>query len=154
MTVKCLSAMWETKVWPLGWEDPLEKEMATHSSTLAWKLPWTEEPGRLPSIRSQKGGQHWATSLSADSVFHGAEVLILLKSNLLVFFFHGSCLWPLSKKLAPYPRSSRFSSRLSSRKFIVLHFACSFIIYFELNFVKGVTFVSISIFLFLLQLFQ
>ena len=45
--VKCLPAMWETWVRSLGWEDPLEKEMATHSSTLAWKIPWMEEPGRL-----------------------------------------------------------------------------------------------------------
>ena len=45
--VKCLPAMRETWVRFLGWEDPLEKEMATHSSTLAWKIPWTEEPGRL-----------------------------------------------------------------------------------------------------------
>ena len=43
--VKCLSTMWETWVRHLGWEDPLEKEMATHSSTLAWKILWTEEPG-------------------------------------------------------------------------------------------------------------
>ena len=46
-TVKCLPAMRETWVRSLGWEDPLEKEMATHSSPLAWKIPWTEEPGRL-----------------------------------------------------------------------------------------------------------
>ena len=45
--VKNLPAMWEIWVRFLGWEDPLEKEMATHSSTLAWKIPWTEEPGRL-----------------------------------------------------------------------------------------------------------
>ena len=45
--VKYLSAMLETQVRSLGREDPLEKEMATHSSTLAWKIPWTEEPGRL-----------------------------------------------------------------------------------------------------------
>ena len=43
--VKHLLAMQKTRVRPLGWEDPLEKEMATHSSTLAWKIPWTEEPG-------------------------------------------------------------------------------------------------------------
>ena len=42
-----LSAMWETWVRSLGWEDPLEKEMATHSSILAWEIPWTEEPGGL-----------------------------------------------------------------------------------------------------------
>ena len=46
-TVECLSTMRETWVQALGWEDPLEKEMATHSSTIAWKIPWTEEPGRL-----------------------------------------------------------------------------------------------------------
>ena len=45
--VKHLPAIRETWVQSLGWEDPLEKEMATHSSTLAWKIPWTEEPGRL-----------------------------------------------------------------------------------------------------------
>ena len=42
--VKRLPAIWETWVWSLGWKDPLEKEMATHSSTLAWKIPWMEEP--------------------------------------------------------------------------------------------------------------
>ena len=46
-SVKRLPAMRETWVQSLGWEDPLEKEMATHSSTLAWKIPWTEETGRL-----------------------------------------------------------------------------------------------------------
>ena len=50
--VKHLSAMWETRVQSLGQEDPLEKEMATHSSTLAWKIPCTEEPGRLQSMGS------------------------------------------------------------------------------------------------------
>ena len=52
--VKCLSAMQETQVRSLGWEDPLEKEMAAHSSILAWKFPWTAEPGRLPSTGSQR----------------------------------------------------------------------------------------------------
>ena len=46
-TVKCLSAMRETWVRSLDWEDPLEKEMATHSSILPWKISWMEEPGRL-----------------------------------------------------------------------------------------------------------
>ena len=53
-TVKRLPTMWETQVQSLGWEDPLEKEMATHSSTLAWKILWTEELGRLPSTGSQR----------------------------------------------------------------------------------------------------
>ena len=51
--VKRLPEMRDTRVQSLGWDDPLEKEMATHSSTLAWKIPWTEEPGRLQSMGSQ-----------------------------------------------------------------------------------------------------
>ena len=47
-TAKNLPAMWETWVLSLGWEDPLEEGMATHSSILAWRIPWTEEPGKHP----------------------------------------------------------------------------------------------------------
>ena len=54
--VKHLSSMWETWVRSLGWEDSLEKEMAIHSSTIAWKIPWREEAGRLQSIGSQRVG--------------------------------------------------------------------------------------------------
>ena len=56
--------MRETRVKSLGWEDPLEKKMATHSSTLAWKIPWMEKPGRLQSVGSQRVGHDWVTSLS------------------------------------------------------------------------------------------
>ena len=63
-TVKCLPAMQETQVQSLGWEDPLEKEMATHSSTLSWKIPWTQEPGRLHCMGLQRVRYDWATSLS------------------------------------------------------------------------------------------
>ena len=52
--IKRLPAMWETRVRSVGREDPLEKEMATHSSTLAWRIPWTEEPGGLQSPGSQE----------------------------------------------------------------------------------------------------
>ena len=55
-TVKRLSTMRETRVRSLGWEDHLEKEMATHSRTIAWKIPWTEEPSRLQSIELQRVG--------------------------------------------------------------------------------------------------
>ena len=55
-TVKCLPTMRETQVSSLVWEDALEKEMATYSSTLAWKIPWMEEPGRLQSMGSQTVG--------------------------------------------------------------------------------------------------
>ena len=54
--VKCLSSMQETWVRSLGWEDPLEKEMAIHSSTIAWKIPWTEKPGKLQPMGSQRVG--------------------------------------------------------------------------------------------------
>ena len=54
--IKHLPAMRETRVRSLGWEDPLEKEMATHSSILAWIIPWTEEPGGLQSTGSQRVG--------------------------------------------------------------------------------------------------
>ena len=52
--VKRLFTMWETQVRSLGREDPLEKEMAIHSSTIAWKIPWTEEPGRLQPMGLQR----------------------------------------------------------------------------------------------------
>ena len=62
--VKNLPVIQETQVQSLGWEDPLEKEMATHSSTLAWKIPWMEEPGRLQSMGLQRVGHDRVTSLS------------------------------------------------------------------------------------------
>ena len=61
--VKNPPAMREIRVWSLGWEDPLEKAMAAHSSVLAWKIPWIAEPGRLPSMGLQRVGHDWATSL-------------------------------------------------------------------------------------------
>ena len=56
--IKRLPAMRETRVQSLGWEDPLEKEMATDSSILAWRIPWTEEPGGLQSMGSQRVGHN------------------------------------------------------------------------------------------------
>ena len=65
--VKNLPAVQETWVRSLGWEDPLEKEMAIHSSTVAWKIPWTEEPGRLQSMGSQSPGQKDEDLLSIEA---------------------------------------------------------------------------------------
>ena len=62
--VKRLPKVWETRVWSLGQEGPLENEMAMHSSTLAWKIPWMEEPGGLQSMGSLRVQHDWATSLS------------------------------------------------------------------------------------------
>ena len=67
--LKRLPPMRESRVWSLGWEDPLEKEMAAHSSTPAWRIPWTEEPGRLQSTGLQRVGHDWVTSLHFTSVF-------------------------------------------------------------------------------------
>ena len=69
--VKRLPAMRETWVRFLGREDPLEKEMAIHSSTLAWKIPWMEEPGRLQSMGSRRVGHDWVTLLSLWCIGEG-----------------------------------------------------------------------------------
>ena len=66
-TPKNLPALQETWDWSLGQEDPLEKEMATHSSILAWRIPWTEEPGGIQSMGSQRVGHNWVTN---PSTFH------------------------------------------------------------------------------------
>ena len=67
--IKNLPAMRETWVSSSGWEDPLEKEMSTHSSTLAWKIPWMGEPGRLQSVGSQKVGHDLPTEQQLLSKF-------------------------------------------------------------------------------------
>ena len=61
-TVKRLPAMWETQVQPISWEDPMEKVMATHSNTLAWKILWTEEPGRL--VNGVAKSQTWLSDFT------------------------------------------------------------------------------------------
>ena len=70
-TVKRLPTMRETRVQSLGQEDLLEKEMVTHSSILAWRIPWSKKPGRLQAMGSQRVGHDWATSL------HSKQVLFL-----------------------------------------------------------------------------
>ena len=62
--VKNLSAIQETRIQSLGQEDPLEKGMTTHSSILSWRIPWTEEPGELQSMESQRVRHNWATNSS------------------------------------------------------------------------------------------
>ena len=73
--LKRLPPMQETRVRSLGWEDPLEKETATHSSILAWRIPWTEELGRLQSTRSQRVGHDWVTSLSSSRLTYPVSSL-------------------------------------------------------------------------------
>ena len=73
--------MQETQILSLGWEDPLEEGMATHSSILAWRIPWTEESDKLPSIRSQRVRQDWS------DLAHTAKQM-LIPSCLDVFVLH------------------------------------------------------------------
>ena len=79
-TVKCLSTMWATQVQSPGWEDPLEKGIAIHSSTIAWRIPWTEEPGRLQPMGLQRVGHDWGTSLSIFKTFQESQPKGSIKS--------------------------------------------------------------------------
>ena len=93
---KLLPTMWETRVWSLGGEDPLEKEMATHSSTLAWKIPW-EKPGRPQSV----GLQSW-TLLSDFTSIHATQWRWISESYqrwkhwLLILYFWNGRSWKKS----------------------------------------------------------
>ena len=93
--VKSLPAMWETWVQSLGQEDSLEKEMATHSSILAWKIPRTEEPARLQSMGLQRVRHEWETSLSYHFMIHRKVVKrVNLKSSHQkekCFYWHNGC---------------------------------------------------------------
>ena len=88
--VKNPPAMWETWVPSLDWEDPLEKGKATHSSILTWRIPWTEEPGRLQSMESQRVGHDLGDLAHSTRMIHGT-----LKSRKI---FNGSVI-PKTKKL-------------------------------------------------------
>ena len=87
--VKNLPAMQETRVQSLGWEDPLEKEMATHSNILAWRITWMGEPGRLQSMGSKRVGHDWATFtftlISQMLLFWGTGQGTLLSVFMTVF---------------------------------------------------------------------
>ena len=134
-TVKNLPAMQETRVWSLGREDPLEKGMAAHSSILAWRIPWTEEPGRLQPTGSQRVGHDWVTLFtlyniislvicfiySIDSIY--VFVLFLTKLLRLHLGLWVSCSlylkWPWKLPIYPedlYPSCRSLSTVLSSPK--------------------------------------
>ena len=74
--VKNLPAVQETQVQSLGWEDPLEKGMATHSSIFAWRNSWTEEPGRLQSMGSQRAGHNWSTNAMRSNYIVSYKALL------------------------------------------------------------------------------
>ena len=88
-TLKNLSAMQETQVRSLSGEDPLEKEMATHSSVLAWRIPWSEKPGGLQSMGSHRVGHDWSDLAAAAAVVNiGVNVAFWIR----VFVFSGCML--------------------------------------------------------------
>ena len=98
--VKRLSRMQETRVRALAWEDPLDKEMAIHSSTIAWKIPWPGGPGRLQSMGSQRVRHNWETS------FHLPLLLVLIgilertiPSHPCLPLSSGPCIYFLSYRL-------------------------------------------------------
>ena len=88
--VKRLSTMWETWVWSLSREDPLEKEMTIHSSTIAWKIPWTEELGRLQSMGSQRVGHDWVVccSISSSNCCFLTCIQVFRETSKVGWYFH------------------------------------------------------------------
>ena len=98
--VKNLPAVWENWLQSVGWEDPLEKGMATHSSVPAWKIPWTEDPGRLQSMGSQRVRHDWVAA--THSLFTSwATREALIQCVVCAFLpsqsgFQPPCIWPLS----------------------------------------------------------
>ena len=132
-TVKRLPTIQETRVRSLGRKDPLEKEMATHSSILAWKIPWTEDPGRLQSksLVLQRVGHDWATSLHFTSCYHGVTAhlfptLYLVSTHrdksgleLLVFFVYLFFFGHMARDtLVPWPGIKLESPELKARVLI------------------------------------
>ena len=109
--VKCLPTMRETWIRSLGREDPLEKEMATHSTTLAWKIPWMEEPGRLQSMGSQKVGHDWANSLHFTFYFYQK------KKKKAVWDFYCDCTDPIDQFELMWNFNSRWFSDSWTRDF-------------------------------------
>ena len=98
-TEKRLPAIRETQVRFLGREDPLEKEMATHSSSLAWKVPWTEEPDRLQYMGLQRIGHDWATSLSLILLWKSLKLIVEVKyAHPRMFSLYYSCFYQLLKE--------------------------------------------------------
>ena len=96
--VKNLPAMQETRVWYLGWEDPLEKGMATHSSTLAWRIPWTEKPSGPQSIGLYRVRHDWSNWLD-KMVEWSFEDQVMVPEDLLLTYYCVSTLWDWDKVL-------------------------------------------------------
>ena len=115
--LKRLLAMQETWVQSLGQEDPLEKEMATHSSILAWRIPWMEEPGRLQSTGSQRVGHDSATSVSfyiKSCCSFGCEICVIEEFHVSKYDELISSLWSLIQIIICLPPHPHFGCLLIS----------------------------------------
>ena len=95
--VKNLSAMQETWIWSLGWEHPLEKGMETHSNILVWRIPWTEEPGKLQSIWSRRVRHNWAAERTTHSCLLTDSIDHYLMSTYTVLGILSVCLQVYNK---------------------------------------------------------
>ena len=121
--VKCLPAMQETRVQSLSWENPLEKTMATHSSSLAWEIPWAEEPGRLQSMGSQRVGHIGATwfsfTLSGTNQPKGRNICSVIRREvysrkecvLLPMLLAATCQWWRKPVWGQSPKEGRRRSQ-------------------------------------------
>ena len=102
--VKNLPAMQETQVWSLGLEDPLEKGMATHSSILAWEVPWAEEPGGLQSMGSQRVRHDWVYEQTATGQIYPLKLGVkkLIVSSLMLNSYKNDLAFSLLNFLKKY----------------------------------------------------
>ena len=110
--VKNLPPMQETWVRSLGWEDSLERGMATHSSILTWEIPWTKEPGRLPSRGLQRVGHNWMTFTSHDLQ--------------LVEYMHAEWWWYEGTMDTKEPAEERIEAKGKGEKEIYIHLNAEF----------------------------
>ena len=122
---KNLPAVQEIRIQSLGWEDPLEKEMETHSSIVAWRFPWREEPGRLQSTGSQRVGYDWLVNTQRSFSSTISYPLAPPVSN-------SYCLYTWCQPLyASHGTVLLYCSRYCTRKLKTFYFcACSFFIYY------------------------
>ena len=107
-----MQGMWETQVWSLGQEDPLEKEMATYSSILAWKIPRRKEPGGLQSMGSQSVGNNWAiehTQFSSVQLLSHVQLFATPESTQIHVHWLGDAIQPSHPLSSPSPPALNLS---------------------------------------------
>ena len=112
--------MLETWVWSLGWKDPLEKGKATSSSILAWRIPWTEEPGGLQSMRSQRVGHGWATFTHSSCILFCWNFWV----NFLLLLYERRILGASDCQWLTSPDLLSFISTLLLHVFCLSHILC------------------------------